>query len=331
MNATACRTTLTCLLVALGCSGGRSELVDEIGPSSGAASASGGQTIVETSAGTVTGNSGAGGAAVSIAPTAGQGGAPGPAQGGTGAIVDAATDTSTDSGDAGAAFELNGAPLIFAPRRDGFGVNVVLLQGNPGRLSLRVREPDAPVWQPGLQPTVTGADIAQWSVVGLLPGRQYQYQVLIQDASSSQLLYSGSATTQRAPGDAFTFAVVTDNHTEAPETTVLGDYGPQTLAAVARDISNCQPDFFLNLGDMLDSHYYGFNLPPPDGTFAKHGYMNYRRLLGDTLGNAAHYPTIGNWDGEDGCFTVRANCALARPTPAVPSRPGTHHLPRGWK
>jgi hypothetical protein len=57
------------------------------------------------------------------------------------------------------------------------------------------------------------------------------------------------------------------------------------------------------LGDMLDYHLFGFNAPPPDSSWARLGYLNYRRLLGDTVGQAAHFPVIGNWDGESGCNT----------------------------
>jgi hypothetical protein len=76
-----------------------------------------------------------------------------------------------------------------------------------------------------------------------------------------------------------------------------------TLAVVAPEITAARPDFLLNLGDILDYHAFGFNDPPPDASWARLGYLNYRRLLSTTLGNAAHYGAIGNWDGESGCNT----------------------------
>jgi hypothetical protein len=77
-----------------------------------------------------------------------------------------------------------------------------------------------------------------------------------------------------------------------------------TLAAVAPDIRPDKPDFMIHLGDMLDFHEFGFNDPPPDGAPTRLGYLNYRRLLGDTLGNAAHFAAIGNWEGENGDYTA---------------------------
>jgi hypothetical protein len=59
----------------------------------------------------------------------------------------------------------------------------------------------------------------------------------------------------------------------------------------------------LSLGDMLDFHSFGFNDPPPEAVYTRRAYRNYRVLLGDTLGNAAHFPVIGNWEGEDGWYT----------------------------
>jgi 3',5'-cyclic AMP phosphodiesterase CpdA len=64
------------------------------------------------------------------------------------------------------------------------------------------------------------------------------------------------------------------------------------------------PDFLVNLGDMLDFHQYGFNVPPPDGSITRLAYLNYRSTLGALLGSTAHYPVIGGWDSESGCDTL---------------------------
>jgi predicted phosphodiesterase len=77
-----------------------------------------------------------------------------------------------------------------------------------------------------------------------------------------------------------------------------------TLLQVAAEMALSNPDFSVNLGDMLDFHPFGFNSPPPDGLYTRLGYLNYRRLLGDALGNASHFVVIGNWDGENGDFTA---------------------------
>ena len=130
------------------------------------------------------------------------------------------------------------------------------------------------------------ADIAQWTLDTLESGQQYQYQVSTPGPVPTTLLYSGTATTQRELGATFRFALMTDNHIEPPEAAVIGDFGLLTMPSVARDVGASKPDFILNLGDMLDFHYFGFNLPPPDGSYTKHAYLTYRKLLGDTLGSA---------------------------------------------
>ena len=100
-----------------------------------------------------------------------------------------------------------------------------------------------------------------------------------------------------------------DSHIEPrdpipPGSTVVDDwYGPMesTLRAVTADMAAAKADFIVDMGDLLDYHLFGFNAPPPDSAWARLAYLNFRRMMGDTLGNAAHFPVIGNWDGESGC------------------------------
>jgi 3',5'-cyclic AMP phosphodiesterase CpdA len=54
---------------------------------------------------------------------------------------------------------------------------------------------------------------------------------------------------------------------------------------------------------MLDFHDFGFNAPPPSGEWTRVAYLSYRQLMGETLGNTAHFATIGNWEGENGSYT----------------------------
>src|SRR5690606_13272668 len=120
------------------------------------------------------------------------------------------------------------------------------------------------------------------------------------------LMYRGTVTTQRPPGQSYRFALITDTHI-APREVDAGsleavDTVEQTLLDVADDVDANRPDFLVNLGDMLDFHLFGFNAPPPDGSWTRLAYLNYRRLLKDALGNAPHFPVIGNWDGENGDF-----------------------------
>jgi 3',5'-cyclic AMP phosphodiesterase CpdA len=217
-----------------------------------------------------------------------------------------------DGGSVGG-FELLGAPLVFAPTPRGFGLSVVLRSGDPSSLALRVRDEELSAWSVLGAPLSPAADIAQWTVDGLAPGRRYVYELSAPgDAGAGgSPLYSGSAATAPAPGTPFTFALITDTHIEPrdpvpPGETVIDDfYGTMetTLLAVTAEVAAAKPDFVINLGDMLDYHLFGFNAPPPDTSWARLGYLNYRRLLGDTVGHAAHFPVIGNWDGESGCNT----------------------------
>jgi predicted phosphodiesterase len=209
-------------------------------------------------------------------------------------------------------FELLGAPLVFAPTMQGFGLNVVLRSGDPLALRAQVRDEASPDWMDLGPPSALAADVAQWQVTGLAPGRTYAYEIRtsnVETDASEQSLFSGSAVTRREAGSSFTFAVLTDSHIQPRDpvpagTTVATDfYGfdESTLLAVAGDIASARPDFLIHLGDMLDFHLFGFNEPPPSSLWSRLAYLNYRRLLGQALGNAAHYAVIGNWEGESGC------------------------------
>jgi len=64
-----------------------------------------------------------------------------------------------------------------------------------------------------------------------------------------------------------------------------------------------RPDFVINLGDVIDLHGFGFNIPVPDPSWARKGFLDYRRLLGLLASQAPHFLVLGNWDGEKGHFT----------------------------
>jgi hypothetical protein len=208
--------------------------------------------------------------------------------------------------------ELLGSPMIVAPTSQGFGLNVVLRSGDPLGLRAQVRDESGQEWTDLGAPSAMAADVAQWQVTGLAPGRTYAYQIRAFAAGSdgSDLtLYSGSAVTMREAGAPFTFALLTDSHIQPRDPLPVGssvrpginggDEG--TLLAVAGDMAAVQPDFLIHLGDMLDFHIFGFNEPPPSSDWSRLAYLNYRRLLGDTLGHAAHFAVLGNWEGESGC------------------------------
>jgi hypothetical protein len=217
-----------------------------------------------------------------------------------------ATDTPNaappgpDGGD-GRAPTLLGAPLLFAPTAEGFGVSVVLSAGDPASLGVRVRPDGAPEWGEIVRlPEVRARDLAQWRVTGLTAGTRYQYQIFARGAEV--VLYEGSVMTQRPQGASFSFAMVSDTHIGADPT--FSNQGvPATLSAASAAIGAAAPDFMVNLGDVLDFHQYGFNEPPPDKSIARAAYLNYRSLLADTTATAAHYEVLGGWDSEAGCDT----------------------------
>ncbi len=242
--------------------------------------------------------------------TISSGGGGGASAGGGGAtgIAGATGSGGYPASDGGApSVDLLGAPLIFAPTHNGFDISVALRSGDPARLQARVREQGQATWTELGAPTSTpAADLAEWTVSGLRPDRRYEYEIY-----TDRPVYRSSVATARSPGTPFTFAMVSDTHIEPrdpipPGIAVAGDdwgFDEATLLAVSGDIAKSHPDFVLNLGDTLDFHIFGFNRPPPDGTWTRLGYLDYRRMWSDTLGAVGHFPVIGNWDGETGCFT----------------------------
>jgi hypothetical protein len=216
---------------------------------------------------------------------------------------------------------LLGAPLVFAPTASDLGLNVALASGNVARLRARARG-EGEGWRALEAPRVRAADVAEWRLSGLEPGTRYEYQIV--DASSESepvTLYSGRAVTQRSPGERFGFALISDTHIGSDLSyTNQGD--ATVLQAVSTELGASSPDFVINLGDILDFHQFGFNDPPPNGSYARLAYLNYREAWGDTLGNLSHFGVIGNWDGENGSFTSeeisrsRSQRLLYLPTPS---------------
>jgi hypothetical protein len=206
------------------------------------------------------------------------------------------------------ALALQGAPLIFAPTTHGFGLNAVVRTGDASRLRAYIRAAGAVAWTETANPVFPAGDIAQWTFDGLNAGTLYEYKIAATQNKEEIPLFSGKATTQREAGESFAFALLTDSHIAPRDVVPAGvetsNYMEETLLQVASDLRVGSPDFMIHLGDMLDFHQFGFNDPPPDGFWTRLGYLNYRRLLGDTLGNTSHFLVIGNWDGENGCFTT---------------------------
>jgi hypothetical protein len=203
----------------------------------------------------------------------------------------------------GDGLQLCGAPMVFRPTEHGFALSAVLASGSPTDLAASVRPLGETTWQATLAPDVVASDVAQWSFTGLSPGVRYQYEIAGGAGTEpAQAIYTGTAVTQRRAGDPFVFALISDSHI-GPDYAFSNQGDWCTLAAVSRAVGTAAPDFVLHLGDMLDFHEFGFNDPPPDSVYTRLAYRNLRAVLGDTLGNAAFYYVIGNWEGEDGWYT----------------------------
>ncbi len=227
-----------------------------------------------------------------------------------GGIGGVSGDSGMSGGGAGGSpvLGLLGTPYVHSTTAESFVLNAAVSGGAPGDLRAYVREPGAPGWTllPPLAPPTT--DVIEWSATGLTGGTRYDYDVTGFFDGREVDLYSGHIVTERAPGSTFVFSLITDTHiaprldvATASETDTSME---STLVQVTPDVLADAPDFVINLGDILDFHMFGFNEPPPDPSWTRLGYLNYRRLLGDTLGNATHFPVIGNWDGENGCNTL---------------------------
>lgn len=200
---------------------------------------------------------------------------------------------------------LHGAPLIFNPTANSFEINVVVSHGDPAKLQASVRGEGQADFAPLPPPSHRASSIAEWKADDLSAGTRYDYRITsLEPERTGEVLFEGSAITQRPPGQEFSFTIITDTHVPQPVDTAQRDQIEQVYQDVMRDVTQLeQPDFIVNLGDLLDFHLYGFNAPPllPQGS--RDAYMNYRSLMGPILGNAAQFTVIGNWEGENGCFS----------------------------
>lgn len=231
-------------------------------------------------------------------------------QGGTSTTSTSSSTTSTTGGGEGGAGgapgpNLMGAPLVFAPTAKTFSVSAILENGDPADLRAYVRKAGDTEWGSAMKPLVRADDLAEWEFGGLTRNTRYDYRVVLRVDGDEEELYQGKALTKRPEGEAFSFAMISDSHIGANLAYSNQGY-PDVLTAISSEIADAKPDFMLNLGDILDFHQYGFNLPPPNGEVTRNAYFNYRFLLGDTAGKLAHFPVIGNWDGENGSYTPEA-------------------------
>ena len=222
---------------------------------------------------------------------------------------------------------LDGPPLLFAPTAHGFGLSAVTSVGDPAKLGAHVRKRGDTEWSEIAQPVARSADAAEWSIDGLSAGTAHEYEIGPVADGALVVAYQGSVTTAREAGQSFSFALVSDTHIGSHlEVSNQGDENLLTMAGL--EIAAAAPDFVLNLGDMLDFHEYGFNVPPLDSSITRLAYLNYRRAFGDVLGHTPHFPVIGGWDSENGCNTPeeversRSQRLLYLPGPSPDTYPG---------
>lgn len=198
---------------------------------------------------------------------------------------------------------LNGAPLVFAPTKNSFSVSAVISTGVPEDMTARIKKAGTDAWSEPIGPLVRANDVGEWAFTGLEAETQYDYQVTADDeGDESRVLFDGHALTQRLEGSTFKFAMVSDTHIGA--NLDFSNQGDELLTAeISAELAQSAPDFMLNLGDLLDYHEFGFNVPVSDPLIAKWAYQNYRNALGNTIGQLAHFSVVGNWDGENGDFS----------------------------
>lgn len=238
-------------------------------------------------------------------------------------------------------------PLLFAPRVDGVGVALVLAPPADGRERLRIEV--EPKLAGGSPPRVfagnpVGEDAILFDLTELEGGTRYGYRVLDDQVE----LTRDSFVTQRAPGTPFVFDLITDSHV------FVRDFGPQELGehplpieelevyraqklhaelvlpAVAANVAADAPDFLVHLGDVIDLHGLGeFNDPPPDPSFVRAGFLDYRRLLGGLGAQAPHLLALGNWDGENGDYPAAVIESSRAVRAAYLPNPGPTTYPQG--
>ncbi len=219
--------------------------------------------------------------------------------------------------------ELNGAPMVFAPTPSSFEVSVAIASGDPSKMSLMLRASGSDGWSQPLTSQIRAVDLVEWSVEDLEPNSAYEYQLVAldgEDAGAARILFSGKARTARPPGESFKFAMVTDTHIGADLS--YSNQGDELVyAAICAEIEQDDPDFLINLGDLLDYHQFGFNVPPPTAELSRAAYLNYRNAMGNLPGKVAHFGVVGNWDGENGEVYDGRDHAFARHAHVVRAKP----------
>ena len=232
--------------------------------------------------------------------------------GGMDSGVDAAVDGSEHNAEADAGHDaaeggtdsvpavLDGPPLVFATSESGFSLNTVIMRGDHDEVLLRYRKESDSAWKTAENSTAEDHDVIEWMVKGLEAGTVYEYQLIQKPVGAHSPMCPGEIVTARSAGDEFSFNVISDTHVYVNNP----DETRETVQGVVGSMEEDMPDFVIHLGDILDFHDFGFNEPAPESALTGAGYMHYRRIMGAYLGRITHFSVIGNWDGENGDFTM---------------------------
>jgi len=213
--------------------------------------------------------------------------------------ADAGQDAAEDGADSVPAV-LDGPPLVSGTSDSGFSLNAVIMRGDPDEVLLRYRKESDSAWKEAEDGTARDHDVIVWLLKGLEAGTVYEYQLVQKPARSHESMYSGEIVTAINAGGQFSFDLISDTHIYVNNPGETGE----TLQKVVGNMEEDMPDFVIHLGDILDFHDFGFNEPAPERALTGAGYMHYRRIMGSWLGRITHFSVIGNWDGENGDFTL---------------------------
>jgi predicted phosphodiesterase len=235
-------------------------------------------------------------------------------------------------------------PLVGCPTADFF--DLALVNGaEPVTLEVAVRAEGAGEYQAAAcsGPKTLAANAMDRLRVQRPAGPSCEYRVRGSNADGKVLFQdTGRVRAPRKPGETFSFAVFSDTHLfiePIPYERAAARYPPwwptsrsrieEIARGVMKNIAREQVDFAIGLGDYIDLHSLGFNVPFPDRRVADIAFHDLRRVLSELGGATPVFAALGNWDGENGEFPEAAR-TLARTVRllALPN-PGAGVYPEG--
>ena len=242
-----------------------------------------------------------------------------------------------------AGFELLGAPLIFAPTAHGFGLNVVLRNGRSvgaarARARRVARRTGSTIGAPAPRPPPTSPSGRS---PASQPGQRYVYEICVAGRRGGALACDRLAVRRqrrhharrparrsRSPRwpTATSSRAIRCRRARPSSTTSTGSM-ESTLRAVTADVAAADPDFIVNLGDMLDYHLFGFNEPPPDSAWARLALPELPPDDGRHAGTRRPLSRHRQLGRRERLQQRRRDRALAEPAPALRARAAAGHVP----